>query len=96
MDLEAKAKEVMANGPTRVVVSADGEAVPTPRARQQYGATPDVIFIRKDGWSLGAPKSLAHVAEKMWDDEWLGVVTLPSGSVKFYSDYRAAQRFGRS
>lgn len=95
MDLDAKAKEVMANGPTRVVVGESGEAVPTPRARQEFGATPDVIFIRKDGWTLGAPKSLAHVAEGLWRDEWLGVLLLPSGVVKYYPDYKAAQRLRR-
>lgn len=95
MDLEAKAKEILANGPTRVVVDVSGEAVPASRARQEYGATPDVIFIRRDGWSLGAPKSLASVAEGLWRDEWLGVVLLPSGSVKYYSDYRASRFGGR-
>lgn len=96
MDLEAKAKEILTRGPTRVVVSADGEAVPSARARQEFGVTPDVIFIRKDGWSLGAPMSLALVAERMWEDEWLGVLRRPSNAVKYYSDYKAAQSFRRS
>ena len=96
MDLNEMAKRVKAQGPTRVVVSPEGEAVPPGRARDEFGATPEVIFIRKDGWSLGAPKSLARVAEGMWADEWLGVMLLPSGTVKFYSEYKAAMNFKRS
>jgi len=93
MDLNEMAAKVKADGPTRVVVSSSGEAVPPARARQEFGATPAIIFIRKDGWSLGAPKALAAVAEGMWADEWLGVILAPSGTVKFYSEYKAVQDY---
>ena len=92
MDLNEMAAKIKADGPKRVVVSPSGEAFPPPRARQECGAMPDIIFIRKDGWSLGAPRALAAVAEGMWADEWLGVI-LPAGTVKFYSEYKAAQDY---
>lgn len=54
------------NGPTRVVINSDGEALPPGRAKREQGIEPDMIFVRYDGWSLGAPMSLRHVAESKW------------------------------
>lgn len=44
----------------------------------------DVVYIRTDGWMLGAPKHLAHIAEQMWLDEWEMVVIMPwaEGDIK--------------
>lgn len=56
-------------GFSRVIINAEGEAV-TPRKAFELGITPDVGFLRKDGWSLGAPFGLRWVAEEMWKDEW--------------------------
>jgi len=60
-------------GPTRVVIDAEGEAWPSRRAREEHHITPDIVFFRKDGWSLGAPAEFASVAEAMWQDEWVSV-----------------------
>lgn len=67
---------IMARGPDRVVINREGEALGSRRAREM-GVTPDVIFIRDDGWSLGAPARLRGVAESMWRDQWAGVLTRP-------------------
>lgn len=58
-------------GPTRVVVSADGNAVPPNIALSKYLLVPDVIFVRKDGWTLGAPTQFAKLAFEMWSGEWI-------------------------
>ena len=57
----------------RVVINAEGEAWPPLRAQEELRITPDVVFIRGDGWSLGAPVEFASVAEAMWKDEWTHV-----------------------
>ncbi len=66
-------------GPTRVVINAEGEAVPPQRARyilQTRGRAPfDIVFVRDDGWSLGALEEFKEVAYNMWPKEWVGHVS---------------------
>src|SRR5262245_59247353 len=45
----------------RVVIDELGGAV-NPRRASEMGVTPDVVFIRNDGWVLGAPARLESVA----------------------------------
>jgi hypothetical protein len=63
-------------GPSRVVINSEGEAVSTSRARKILkcgGAVPfDVVFVRDDGWSVGAMSEFEDVARKMWEDCWIG------------------------
>lgn len=63
-------------GPDRVLIGADGTAVPPRRAREEYGIVPDVVFVRNDGWSLGAPIELRVAAYGLWEDEWITVIYL--------------------
>jgi len=76
------AREIMPGGPDRVVVDPSGEAVPSRRAREEYGVQPDVIFIRDDHWTLGAPESLEDVARDMWAGEWAGLIRRPSFTIQ--------------
>ena len=57
--------------PTRVVVDRDGFGVTPARAAREYRITPEVIFVRNDGWSLGAPKELENVARELWRGKWI-------------------------
>ena len=54
---------------TRVLVNQDGEAWPPARAAKA-GIDYDIIFRRRDGWTLGAPMKLAQDAFELWEDEW--------------------------
>jgi hypothetical protein len=54
----------------RVVVAATGAVVSLSRARR-LGIEPDVIFVRADGWTLGAPWRFAPVAVHLWLDDWI-------------------------
>lgn len=67
-------KAIREGGPRRVLVGADGLAVSSSRARDYHGITPDIIFIRKDGWTLGTPKRWIEVAEALWEDHWEAVL----------------------
>lgn len=65
-----------AYGPDRVVINSYGEGVPAERAVKEYNIKSEVVYIRKDGWTLGAPKCLSDVANRLWTDEWIGIINL--------------------
>lgn len=69
--LKTWVEQIVKHGPTRVVINKDGEATTPERARRDYHVKPDVVYIRNDGWSLGAPFELVDVAEKTWRGEWV-------------------------
>jgi len=74
------------NGPNRVMYNGHCDATTPARARQEYRVTPEIIFIRKDGWSLGAPKALEKKAYELWADEWIGFIR-SGAAVRPISDY---------
>jgi len=71
------AKQIVANGPRRVLVEGDFSAT-LRRAKEIYDIEPDIVFIRNDGWSLGAPDHLADNAERLWAGHWIGVLIRPN------------------
>lgn len=87
-ELKAFADRILRAGPDRVVIDGSGEAVPSRQARERYGIAPDVIFIRRDGWSLGAPLNLSNMAERMWSDDWIGVLCRPDTRAMTYEAYK--------
>ena len=71
--------------PTRVVTKTDGGQVgyaTTPSMAAEAGITPDIVFVRNDGWSLGARRRDALAAHRLWDHDWVGFADLATG--KFY------------
>jgi len=75
MDINKVILNIIRNGPDRVVVDAEGTAMSWKRAAER-GIFADAIFIRDDGWSLGAPTELAEVAYSLWPREWVCCTTL--------------------
>ncbi len=73
INIEAVLKTIQVHGPSRVVISADGDAVSPNRALAE-GIVPDIIYIRNDGWSLGAPDKYKTVAYETWSDCWVGIL----------------------
>jgi hypothetical protein len=69
-------KDIITRGPDRVMIDPQ-EAVTPKRARVDYGITPVIVFIRQDGWSLGAPQHLEHAAYRLWKDEWVYYLRYP-------------------
>lgn len=45
------------------------------------GPVPDVVFLRGDGWTLGAPAELAEDAYRSWAEEWTHFSVRGSGWV---------------
>lgn len=56
--------------PTRVVTDADGSATTPERALRDCKTSYDIVFIRDDGWSLGASFDLERIAYHLWPLEW--------------------------
>lgn len=66
--------EVCQWGPRRVVITERGYSVPYHTARKLYDISLDIMLIRKDGYTLGAPLDLSDVARSLYPDCWLGFV----------------------
>ena len=71
--LEVWIKKIVEGGPARVVINASGEAACPERAFREYHVVPDIIYVREDAWSLGAPVQFGTVAESIWPDMWAAV-----------------------
>ena len=56
--------------PNRVIVDDGGLGTTPERAEREYGIVPEVIFVRGDKWSLGAPLQFEEVAYQLWKNEW--------------------------
>lgn len=65
---ETKTEKKIIN-PNRVIVGK-GRAIPARKAKAQFGIEPDIIFIRDDGWTLGAPSQFEKEAYETWKDHW--------------------------
>lgn len=69
---------------TRVTVESPIYGTTPEIAKAQYGITPDVIFLRSDNWSLGAPMQFAEESDELWPGNWVGFVT-KNDNVKYVS-----------
>jgi len=73
---------------SRVVVQVEnGQVVyaTTPkRARDEYEVVPDVLFVRNDGWSLGARFEDEAAAFDLWADCWEKRINLKTGEVTLF------------
>ena len=68
------------NGPTRVVYSDEGQATTPELALQLYNEVAEVVFIRNDGWTLGASMKYYKVAHDLWEGDWAAVVYAATGT----------------
>jgi hypothetical protein len=71
---EKALKRIKVYGPNRVVINKEGEAYSPNTAEKMDGVTPTIIFVRDDGWSLGAPDKLWWTAMSMWYHHWTHVI----------------------
>jgi len=71
----------------RVVISDAGEALPPAEARLKHTVEPDVVFLRDDGWMLGAARNLEKVAHNIWADKWVAFARLPDTTFRPIADY---------
>lgn len=65
-------------GPDRIMID-EFEGRPPKRVPDLQ---PVIIFIRDDGWMLGAPAGLEQAARRMWAKEWIAVIRKPWKNVE--------------
>ena len=80
-------RNIKESGPARVVVEPGGYAVGYRRALVDYQVVPTVVFIRDDGWTLGAPSEFIEDARVLWEREWIAVLEVSTGFILSYSDW---------
>ena len=88
--MNEKQKVGFTHGPGRVVINREGEATTPFRAHQEHGITPTIMFVRDDGWTLGAPPQFEKVAFEMWPEQWIGFSALPT------KKFRPIKEYGRN
>jgi hypothetical protein len=82
-----KLDEVGQSNVNRVVINESGEATTLIRAAMDHGITPAIIFIKDDGWTLGAPKQFAAAAFELWPDCWTHYAQHPDWEIKEIREY---------
>lgn len=74
--LQPTIERVLNAGPTRVIVNEHMEGV-APSSPQADGyRRPDVIFVRRDGWSVGASGRFIEPCSRLYHDEWAAVINM--------------------
>jgi len=73
LDLPAVVKQIVKDGPKRVVINRAGEATTKEEGFRILGIKPTIIYIRNDGWSIGCTPDLDVITNHMWQDEWAAV-----------------------
>lgn len=75
------ARHIASTGPTRVAERKSGgmEGVRPDRATRRDPLV--VVFIRDDGWSLGASAETREEAERLWHDQWIGRMELEASGM---------------
>ena len=76
IDIDAIVRRVEARGPVRVLIGADGPA--TSPGRLPSTECPPVrwVYVRGDGWTLGASDRLREAARDQWPDEWVALLEI--------------------
>lgn len=80
LELTNALERIRAVGPDRVVINRQGLAVPAADAAFS-GILPDVVFVRNDGWSLGAPDEFEGAARRQWLNFWKARFDMHTGEV---------------
>jgi hypothetical protein len=74
-------------GPDRVMCKSD-EAIGFKRAVAKYNINLHVMFLRSDGWILGAPKRFEKEAYESWKEYWTHFAYKPALVWTDISEYR--------
>ena len=76
----------------RVVVNVHGLSFRANTAFEVHGVCAKIIFIRDDGWSLGAPSEFEHVAYRLWMNQWREFRRFPDYEPHPMSEYKPSKR----
>jgi len=76
-ELRHMVSHIIGMGPARVMTE-NGAGI-SPRVAEKLNSPalyPTTIFIRKDGWTLGARPESLHLAYESWHDEWAYYISI--------------------
>lgn len=88
LDFKKMAYHLRRMGPTRVVISIEGEATTPRTALVEHKIEPSIFFVRNDGWTLGAPEGFRRVAFELWKDQWAGFMRDGEDTVHPITEYQ--------
>lgn len=66
-------QRVKKQGPARVIIDEEMQAHSAIRALRS-GVVYEWVFVRDDGWTLGASDKFADGAAYLWRESWIGVL----------------------
>ena len=72
----------------RVVVNDEGFAVRPAEAFEHYGVISRIIFVRDDGFAVGAPAEFADAAYRLWAGSWREFKVWPDYAPRPISEYK--------
>ena len=81
--------KAFASGPDRVVTHTEGGEVKNATSRErasQMEIYPDVVFVREDGWTLGATYEMSIAARRMWQGRWVACLDVRTSQVFFIEE----------
>jgi hypothetical protein len=87
--LQELIEEAMASEPTRVVTEltkGGGVYAQAKWQADQKGIDYDLIFVRKDGWTLACRYEWRPETEALWEDEWIALIDVRTGSTAWKDD----------
>jgi len=94
LDLKQVLEEIKSRGPNMVMID-EFEATSPRRAREMYEIGPTIIFVRNDGWSLGASFKFEKAAYRMWKKEWVAFMRVGQTDLLLpISNYEGEQSVG--
>ena len=76
----------------RVVLNRWGEAVRPETAFHEHCVCAKIIFIRGDGWAVGAPEEFEAIAYHLWQNEWREFRRWPHYELQPISEYKPKRK----
>lgn len=79
--------KIYQDGPKSIIINARGDAV----APFRTNILPKLIFIRDDGWTLGASLKLRDVAFELFASQWIAFIDLRKSDPRLFrpiSEYK--------
>ncbi len=72
----------------RVLIDKEGTAL-NPKRAADIGVLADIIFLRDDGYALGAPENLREEAHFLWRDDWTQFYVMRTKELRPISEYNS-------
>ena len=82
---------VIKSGPRVVLVNDECKCVKASYAEQDFNVIPEIIFVRRDGWTLGAPIKFQDLAFDR--DEWVAFIDVEYRTILSILHYHLSEGY---